>query len=569
MGEDMAFCMNCGQRINDDERFCINCGAPVAPDPNAPNATSAGVGAPALAPTPPALLAPPALITPSNTAVAATGKAATARKRRLWLIPVAVVVTVAVALGILVAHNIYSGFPGKVNEYMSAVATGDYERASALAGDYDLHGNDAVIALNDKRALPTEPPRLMKGYGIDGVSGTGTRVHYDVDNPETTGPSHNADTLYADNPTLPDEAVDAFSNDWRISGLAVTFQIILPTEAKSLAINGTNVAIPDDSASPCTWGITSEDMANLGIRVPGNYKKCTFLGWPGVYALDSDGLLSGNEYNFTVAGESDLNAGRVAFIRGLDSGSDSGFGADRSPTGSGSSGISSSKPDAGALESIADRYSSRDVAVSATFLGSNGAAATPDSAVANTTAARTKFVSAGLYLPVYLAARSNGGNALTKAQGMMQTMSNDDANQAVTDLGGFDAINNWLSQHGYADTTLNRDFGDVQASDAGHENYSSTYDAVRMLAAVDAAGAANLMNVDIVSEGVSIPTGMTVHAHRGQGIKDTWNYFAVVTTQHGKAAVALATQNQGKATAARIMSDVLADIDQQLAKTDK
>ncbi|RSX53063.1 beta-lactamase class A-like protein [Bifidobacterium goeldii] len=224
------------------------------------------------------------------------------------------------------------------------------------------------------------------------------------------------------------------------------------------------------------------------------------------------------------------------------------------------------------LSLITDRYSSTDVSVSAMYLGDGSSAASSNTSsadIANTSASRTQFVSAGLYLPVYLVAQANGGSALASAQDMMSTMSNDSANQAIADCGGFDAINQWLAAHSYADTTLGRNFGDVQASNAGYENYSSTFDAVRMLAAVDAAGAANLMNVDIAAEGVTIPAGMTVHAHRGQGIKDTWNYFAIVSTSHGKAAVALATQNQGKETAAQIMSDVLADIDSQLAKANE
>ncbi|KFI56036.1 serine hydrolase [Bifidobacterium callitrichos] len=230
------------------------------------------------------------------------------------------------------------------------------------------------------------------------------------------------------------------------------------------------------------------------------------------------------------------------------------------------------KPNSKSLSSITDKYSSTDVSVSAMFLGDGTSSADTsysEKDVANTAAARTKFVSAGLYLPVYLAARSNGGDSLTEAQTMMSTMDNAAANQAIADFGGFEAVNLWLKQHGYADTTLDRNFGDVQASNAGYENTSSTFDAVRMLAAVDAAGVSDLMNVDVAAEGVAIPSDMTIHAHRGQGIKNTWNYFAVVTTPHGKAAVALATQNQGKGTAAQIMSDVLADIDQQLAKADE
>ncbi|MBT1172362.1 serine hydrolase [Bifidobacterium sp. MA2] len=246
-------------------------------------------------------------------------------------------------------------------------------------------------------------------------------------------------------------------------------------------------------------------------------------------------------------------------------------GSTGSPSSSKSSGSESesgaTRPDSKSLSSITDKYSSTDVSVSAMFLNDDGSYTEAD--VANTAAARTKFVSAGLYLPVYLAARTDGGDSLTEAQSMMSTMDNAAANRAIADLGGFEAMNAWLTRHGYKDTTMERDFGDTQASAAGHENRSSTFDAVRMLAAVDAAGAADLMNVDVDAEGVTVPDDMTVHAHRGQGISNTWNYFAVVETPHGKAAVALATQNQGRSTATRIMSDVLADIDAQLDDADR
>lgn len=70
----------------------------------------------------------------------------------------------------------------------------------------------------------------------------------------------------------------------------------------------------------------------------------------------------------------------------------------------------------------------------------------------------------------------------------------------------------------------------------------------------------------IASEGVSVPSGMTVHAHRGMGIRNTWNYFAIVEAHGHKAAVSVVTQNQGKDRAAQLMSQVLASVDDSLAK---
>lgn len=284
-------------------------------------------------------------------------------------------------------------------------------------------------------------------------------------------------------------------------------------------------------------------------------------------AVAAVALVAGLAFAFVVKPNPASNAGTTARSATSESGKSSKSGStDSGKTGAGA------RPDAKSLSSITDKYSSTDVSVSAIFLGDGSSSSKADYSaddIASTAAARTKFVSAGDYLPVYLAARSDGGDSLTAARSMMSTMSNDDANRAIAALGGFDAVNQWLRSHGYQDTTLGRDFGDVQASNEGRENYSSTFDAVRMLAAVDAAGASDLMNVDVASDGVAIPAGMTVHAHRGQGIKNTWNYFMVVETPHGKAAIAIATQNQGEGTAARIAGEVLADIDSQLAESDK
>lgn len=223
------------------------------------------------------------------------------------------------------------------------------------------------------------------------------------------------------------------------------------------------------------------------------------------------------------------------------------------------------------LSDITDSFSGSDVASSATVIddssssSSSADASSEDSAIANTSQSSKKFVAAGLYLPVYLASQGNG-NAEGLANTMMTGMDNSAGNQAVGALGGWSAVNSWLSSHGYSGTSFNRDFGDVQASNAGYENYSTARDAARMLVAVDAVGGTGLMNTDIASEGVVIPSGMTVHAHRGMGIQNTWNYFAIVEVNGNKAAVSVVTQNQGQDRAAQLMSQVLASVDSTLRK---
>lgn len=219
------------------------------------------------------------------------------------------------------------------------------------------------------------------------------------------------------------------------------------------------------------------------------------------------------------------------------------------------------------LSDIADSYSSSDVAVSAMVIDGTYADSSEDATIATTSQSGKQFVAAGLYLPVYLAAQDNGDdNAKAQANAMMGSMDNNAGNMAAAAVGGWSGVNSWASSHGYKGTSFNRDFGDVAASNAGYENYSSSRDAARMLAAVDAKGGASLMNADIASEGVTIPSDMIVHAHRGQGIQDTWNYFAIVEANGHKAAVAVVTQYQGQSVAADLMSRVLASVDKTLGQ---
>ncbi|MDN6051387.1 zinc-ribbon domain-containing protein [Bifidobacterium mongoliense] len=206
--------------------------------------------------------------------------------------------------------------------------------------------------------------------------------------------------------------------------------------------------------------------------------------------------------------------------------------------------------DRATLDSIVNGYSNTDVSVAAT---------TTTGAVQYTSqSGNDAFVAAGMYLPIYLAASdSHNQDAIDSANTMMSTMSNDDANSAVNALGGISAVTDWAHSHGYNSTEFNREFGDVQASNNGYENYTSSRDATKMLSAVIAHGGQNLMSYDVTTDGVSIPAGMSVKAHRGMGIKDSYNYFMVINDGGSTVSLAVMTQNQGKEQAAALTSKLL------------
>lgn len=172
--------------------------------------------------------------------------------------------------------------------------------------------------------------------------------------------------------------------------------------------------------------------------------------------------------------------------------------------------------------------------------------------------AESSYVAAGLYLPVYLAyTAENPGRPSDSAGEMLRSMNNDAANAVIDGMGGLDALNDWLSDNRYSRTTFGRKFGDVAASERGYENYTSADDAARMLSACINDGSYELMNYDIASEGVRIPAGATVHAHRGMGIQDAYNYFVVISDGGTSVGVAVMTRDLGKEQAAGLTSDIL------------
>lgn len=174
--------------------------------------------------------------------------------------------------------------------------------------------------------------------------------------------------------------------------------------------------------------------------------------------------------------------------------------------------------------------------------------------------ASTRYVAAGLYWPVYLAYTDNGKHNSDSAGQMIRTMDNSIANQLIDSLGGTSKLNDWLKKNGYANTEFQRHFGDVEASNAGQENYSSAQDSVKMLNKASELGESNVMNFDVTSEGVQIPSGMSVHAHRGQGVGNAYNYFVVAKDSGKTFSIVLYTQNQGEDAAADLLTNVLDEV---------
>ena len=214
---------------------------------------------------------------------------------------------------------------------------------------------------------------------------------------------------------------------------------------------------------------------------------------------------------------------------------------------------------------IAGKTAVSNVAVAVQDLGTKQVYATSN--------ADMLFISSGFYVPVYLAAQYSSisdSSIYGKAGTMMSTMDNTAANAVIDSLGGLDGINRLLRENGYVKTTFGRKFGDVEASRRGSENYTSAKEAGMLLEQLYNNGGYSLMTTDLTREGIALPYGVKVYAHRGQGIGTSFNIFAIITSPTANYSVVVLTNETGstaeaaKVNATQIISELLDEIARQM-----
>ena len=152
------------------------------------------------------------------------------------------------------------------------------------------------------------------------------------------------------------------------------------------------------------------------------------------------------------------------------------------------------------------------------------------------------FVATGFYAPLYIAAYSTDNSIIhEKADIMMETMDNDEANAIIKSLGGFQSINEIFSNEGFTQTIFEREFGNKKASQLGYENYTSAREAVYILEQLYIDKGYQKMGHDLRNDDISLPSGVTIYAHSGQGIGTSFNIFAIVETPTKSYSVAILT----------------------------
>lgn len=172
---------------------------------------------------------------------------------------------------------------------------------------------------------------------------------------------------------------------------------------------------------------------------------------------------------------------------------------------------------------------------------------------------RKTFPAVGFYFPVVLYTKDNPHHDYEdKCEDVIKTMSNDSANELLDDQGGIDGLDQWLSDNGYANTSFTRKYGDIDASNDGHENLTSSHDTAMMLSkAMQNSTIANATGYDISADGVNVPDGIEVMAHRGQGIKNVYNYFLILKKGKNRIGVSVLTKSADKDDVAEFVSKLL------------
>ena len=180
----------------------------------------------------------------------------------------------------------------------------------------------------------------------------------------------------------------------------------------------------------------------------------------------------------------------------------------------------------------------------------------------------SQFIAAGFYAPVYVVVREYYGSntsLLNRANDMMGrpvnqiAQMNDDANHIIRNIGDLAGINRRLGSMGFTATHFGRFFGAT-----GGQNHTSAAEAVQILERVYQTGGYRRMNFNLGADGVSLPSNATFNAHRGSGVGNAYNVFAVVEAQTGNYVVVVLTDHLGQDRATPVVSDVLREVHRQM-----
>ena len=206
---------------------------------------------------------------------------------------------------------------------------------------------------------------------------------------------------------------------------------------------------------------------------------------------------------------------------------------------------------------ISSRTNARDVAFAVLDIETGTVYATANGNI--------PFVAAGFYAPLFSLAISRDGNYCVTADTMMAGMDNAAANRLIADFGGFSQVNESLRALGYTQTSFARNFGDTEASRRGYENFTTAEEAALILADVYLYGGHFQMNVNLSGDGINMPDGVIIYAHRGHGIGEAFNVFVILLTPNGSFSLAVLTNNIGGANAAPVISAILENVREQAA----
>jgi beta-lactamase class A len=181
--------------------------------------------------------------------------------------------------------------------------------------------------------------------------------------------------------------------------------------------------------------------------------------------------------------------------------------------------------------------------------------------------AANTYEASGFYLPIAHIAAISGIGLSDDVPATLSAMDNAAANRLIERIGGFSELNARISASGLRNTSYNRWFGDTGSN---AENLCTASDAVESLRMAYDSGQYASMQADLGAIGVAVPSGTSVHAHSGIGIKNAVNVFVIVSSPRAEYAVAVLTANMGDTSqsaqnaAAPLISDILRSVHEQV-----
>ncbi|NEG96763.1 zinc-ribbon domain-containing protein [Bifidobacterium sp. SMB2] len=277
----MIFCTSCGARNDDGTRFCISCGHALQAQNNVAAPLPTAVPMPGVR-----SLADVADATDATDAAAPTVPQKMSRRTMIILCAIGALIIVLAAVFITLRSTVFSP-QGPLNSYVSAIAEGDYEKASKLV-DPGVENDARALMVNKAGENESRRIKNVEVSSINQNRVTGkweATVSYSVDGVQKSSQI----TMESAGKKL------LFFDSWKVaSPMLTTLKIAVPKTMTNVSVNGVDIDLSKAATDKSDASEPDDPSSDVDYSEMVEY---SVPAYPGVYNVgfaDSQ-YVTGNE----------------------------------------------------------------------------------------------------------------------------------------------------------------------------------------------------------------------------------------------------------------------------------